>query len=157
VAEKKQRLPEIFGKTEHVVLLSDGHIEGDYQRRLQRPIQALRSANISVLAVGIGNPDETPVTGMEAGHCSNQHLEIDGTKVMIPLRADILRHIASETRGQYFAEAEAGRLVDFLRGQLKRRVDPDVETGQRRDVSRTFLGIATVGLFGFLLLSRTYL
>jgi hypothetical protein len=154
VARKKGRLPDIFGQVQHVVLLSDGHIEGDYRRSLQSPIEALRQADISVLAVGIGNPDETPVATVNDGQCSNQHLEVDGNKVMIPLRADILRHIASETQGQYFAEPEVGRLVSYLRGRLERRVDADVETAQRRDVSRMFLAFGTAGLFGFVFLSR---
>lgn len=154
VAEKKQRLPEIFGEVEQVILLSDGHIDGDYQRRLQRPVQALRSANISVLAVGVGNPDDTPITRTEAGQCSNQHIEIDGQKVRIPLRADILKFIASETRGQYFAEAQVGNLIQILRSELRRRVDGQTEVSQRRDMSWMFLGVGTLGLFGFLLLPR---
>jgi hypothetical protein len=154
VAEKKQRLPEIFGEVEQVVLLSDGHVEGDYQTRLQRPVQALRAANISVLAVGIGNPDDTPVTGTEAGQCSNQHIEIDGQKVMIPLRADVLKHIASETRGQYFSEPEAAGLTEVLRAELHQYTGSDADTGQRRDLSSVFLGIGTLGLFGFLFSTR---
>jgi len=150
VAQKKQRLPEIFGEVRQIILLSDGHFDGDYQRRLQRPIQDLRNANISVLAVGIGNPDDTPITGTDAGQCSNQHIEIDGQKVMIPLRADILKFIASETRGQYFSEAESDELIQFARAELRRRSSNDTESGQRQDISWMFLGVGTIGLFGFL-------
>lgn len=154
VAQKKQRLPDIFGQVEQVVLLSDGHIDGDYQRRLEKPIQGLRNESISVLAVGIGNANETPVTGTEAGRCSNQHIEIEGEKVMIPLRSDVLKHIASETRGQYYSEPEANKLIQNLRTQLHRRVDDRAGESQRRDISWMFLGIGTLGLFGFLYLPR---
>lgn len=152
VAQKKSRLPEIFGQVERVVLLSDGHIEGDYRRRLQGPLQSLRNADISVLAVGIGNPEDTPVTGTEGGLCSNQHIEIDGRKVMIPLRADILKHIASETRGQYFSEPDTDRLIRTLRADLRSRPAGASEIGQRRDISWMFLGAGTLGLFGFLII-----
>jgi hypothetical protein len=152
IAQKKQRLPEIFGQVGHVILLSDGHIDGDYQRQLQRPIQALRTANIGVFAVGIGNPDETPVTGTEAGQCSDQHIEIDGQKVMIPLRADILKFVSSETRGQYFSEAESDELIQLVRAQLRQRVDSNsqADVGHRRDISWIFLGVGTLGLFAYL-------
>lgn len=152
VAQKKQRLPEIFGQIRHLVLLSDGHIDRNYQRSLQRPLQDLRTANISVLAVGIGNPDDTPITGTEAGQCSNQHIEVSGQKVLIPLRADILKFIASETRGQYFSEAQSEKLIQFLRAELEGRGAPETEqdTGRRRDISWMFLALGTLGLFVYL-------
>jgi len=152
IAQKKQRLPRIFGQVRHVILLSDGHIGGDYRRRLVGPIQQLRAVNIRILAVGIGNPDDTPLTSVETGQCSNQHIEVDGQKVLIPLRADILKFIANETRGQYFSETEIDKLIQVVRGQLQGSMSQDDEpgAGQRRDLSWVFLGLATIALFGFL-------
>lgn len=151
IARKKQRLPGIFGQVRHVILLSDGHIGGDYRRRLQGPIQQLRAADIRIFAVGIGNPDDTPLTSVETGQCSNQPIEVDGQKVLIPLRADILKFIANETRGQYFSEAETDKLIQLVRGQLQGSVSQDDEpgAGQRRDFSWVFLGLATLALFAF--------
>lgn len=154
MAAKKRRLPEIYGQVGYVILLSDGHIGGDYRRRLREPIQDLRNADIKILAVGIGNPDATPLTDMVAGQCSNQHIEVDGQRVVIPLRADILTFIADATGGQYFSEAETDKLVQTLRAELRRIADKDVPpgTGQRRDLSSVFLGLATVALLGLLYL-----
>jgi hypothetical protein len=154
IAQKKQRLPEIFGSVRHVILLSDGHIGGDYRRRLRGPIQQLRAADIGILAVGIGNPDNTPITGRDAGQCNNQHIEVDGQKVLIPLRADILKFIANESRGQYFAEAETDKLIEVLRARLQSGIYQGDEPGtaQRRDISWVFLGLATLALLGFLCL-----
>ena len=159
IAQKKQRLPEIFGQVRQVILLSDGHIEGDYRRRLQGPIQQLQNADIKILVVGIGNQDDTPLTGVDRGQCSDQHIEVDGQKVMIPLRADILRFIAAETGGQYFSEAETEKLIRFVRAQLQRRTVQEVEScaGRKRDISWVFLSVATLSLFGFLFVRATAL
>jgi hypothetical protein len=154
VALKKQRLFGFYGDIRHVILLSDGNIEGDFRRGLREAIQQLRNAGIRVLAVGIGNPEATPLMAMEAGQCTNQNIEVDGQKVMIPLRGDVLKHIASETLGQYYSEAETDELVRALRAELRLDAEQSATSGAatRRDVSWVFLAVATLAFFGFLIL-----
>jgi hypothetical protein len=157
VAGKKNRLPGIYGEVEHVVLLSDGHVDGDYRRRLSRSVEELRAAGIRVSAVGIGNPVETPIADSENGQCVGRYIEQNGDRVLIPLRADVLKFVATESGGEYFAENETSRLIDTLRAELRVRVAADSATaGPRRDVSLLFLGIATLALLGFLYLPARF-
>lgn len=157
VAGKKRRLPGIYGGVEHVVLLSDGHVDGDYRRRLSRSVEELRAVGVRVSVVGIGNPVATPITDVENGQCIGRYLEQNGDRVMIPLRADVLKFVATESGGEYFAENETPRLVDTLRAELRARVAGDsAEPGPRRDISLPFLGIATLALVGFLYLPARF-
>lgn len=153
VAAKRERLPETYGDVSHVVVLSDGHVSGNYRRRLQTPIDKLRDAGVKVSTVGIGNPAETPIADTEAGQCSGRHVEVNGDKVMIPLRADILKFIATETGGSYFSEAETDRLIATLRAELEHEVGSvDASAAPRRDVGGVFLAVATLALLGFVYL-----
>ena len=153
-AAKKQRLPEIFGGVSDIILLSDGHIAGDYTRSLREPLQQLREAGIRILSVGIGNPGETPIMSIDREQCTNEFIELDGKVVNIPLRDDILKHIASETNGQYFAEGDTANLTRVLREGLARIGEGEqVEGGRyRRDISQIFLVVASISLFGLILL-----
>lgn len=153
VAEKRQRLPDIFGAVTHVVLLSDGHVGGDYRRRIGAPLSTLRASDVKVSTVGIGNRAATPITDNNGGQCINQHLEVSGDKVMIPLRADILKFIATEGGGDYFTENETDRLIQSLRVDLERR--PAADSGSsapHRDVSAVFIALATLALLVWLYL-----
>lgn len=153
VAAKKRRLPEIYGDVTHVIVLSDGYVSGDYRRRLQTPFAELAEAGIKVSTVGIGNPEETPIADVISGQCVNQLIEVNGDTVKIPLRADILKFIAIETGGAYYAETETSRLVQDLRSELAvGSVADSHSTGPRRDVSNVFLTIATLALLGFVYL-----
>lgn len=154
VADKKRKLPGSYGRVRHVILLSDGFVEGDFRRRMQDPVQELKDAGIQVIAVGIGNPGETPIMEIENGKCLNQHIEIDGQTVMIPLRDDILKYIASQTKGQYFAEGDTGKLVRLLRSDMVEALPDDtgLEGGMHRDISRIFLILATLALAGLVIL-----
>ena len=153
-AMKKNRLPKIYGNVDTVILLSDGHIDGNYTRSLREPLQQLRDAGIRILAVGVGNPGETPVMTIEREQCKNEFIEIDGNVVKIPLRVDILKYIATESGGQFFAEGDTDGLIEELRAGLA-QVDPDEATAatgrHRRDISPLFLFIGTASLFGLLL------
>jgi hypothetical protein len=150
VAAKKRRLPEIYGDVTHAILLSDGHVSGDFRRRLQEPFAQLADAGIKVSTVGIGNPEATPIADTVSGQCVNQLVEVSGDTVKIPLRADILKLIATETGGSYYTETETGRLVEELRAELTRGSVADAGSGgPRRDVSNIFLAIATLALLGF--------
>lgn len=154
MAMKKTRLPEIYSNVNTVIMLSDGHIDGDYTRSLRQPLQQLRDAGIRMLTVGVGNPGETPVLTIEREQCVQEFIELDGNVVKIPLRDDILKFIASESGGRYFAEGDTEGLLNELRAGLAQVDDTTASaaTGRhRRDISPVFLLIGTVALFGLLL------
>lgn len=155
VAKKKSKLPEIYGNVKQVVLLSDGHVEGAYQRRLRQAFQDVLDADIQILAVGIGNPGKTPIPRMEGGECAGRFLEARGEAIGVPLRDDILKFIAGEARGQYFGEGEVGELIRFLQEEGLSEVPEGTDFGetQRRDIGWIFLISATLALFGMLALS----
>ncbi len=151
VAGKKNRLPEIYGNVSDVILLSDGHVGGSYQRRFQKAFEALRKTGIKVHAVGIGNPGETPIPARTpGGACTRDLASAEGKTVLIPLRDDILTFIAAGTQGKYFGEGATGALVRFLRENGLRNISRDVvlDKKQRRDASFWFLVFATVAAFG---------
>ena len=151
VAGKKNRLPEIYGNVSQVILLSDGHVGGSYQRRLQGALEELRKTGIKVLSVGIGNPGETPIPARApGGACTRELASAEGKTVLIPLRDDILTFIAAGTRGKYFGEGATGALVKFLRETGLRKISPDVvlDKKQRADASFWFLVFGTIAAFG---------
>lgn len=154
VAQKKERLPEIFGNVENVILLSDGHVGGGFRRRLAEPIRELQEAGVRVLSVGVGNPEPTPISRTASdGKCIGKHIEVDGQTVAIPLRDDILKFVASETGGRYFAEGETEELAAWLRESMFEEVeDSPGLAGRRQDVSWFFLIPSTIGLIGLLVL-----
>jgi Ca-activated chloride channel family protein len=154
IADKKSRLPEIYGTVSKVILISDGNVTGDYRRRLSEPLSRLRSAGVQVLTVGIGNPGETPIMVSERGRCINEHIELDGETVLIPLRDDVLKFIAGESQGQYFAEGETERLIETLRAGLELITGSlDAENlSYRKDISIYFLTLASLALLGLIVL-----
>lgn len=147
MAAKKKRLPEIFDNVHHIVLLSDGNVSGNFTRRLQAPLAELQEMGVRVSTVGIGNPVATAITDIEQGECSNRHVEVDANTVLIPLRADVLKHIATESEGNYYTEAQSQDLISALRGELQDA--PNSGDGPTRDVSMAFLVLATAALFGY--------
>lgn len=154
VADKKERLPGIYGKVNKLILISDGNVGGAYRRRLAEPLGRLRNSGIEVLVVGVGNPGETPIMVQERGQCINQNLEMDGEAVMIPMRDDVLKFIASEGQGQFFAEANTELLVEAVRSGLVLIPGEEDDTGgqYRRDISLYFLAFATLALLGLVIL-----
>ena len=154
IAQKKTRLPQIYGNVSKLILLSDGHIGGDYTRSMAEPLQHLRDAGIKVLAVGVGNPGETPIVNMDGELCTNEFIEMDGKVVSIPLRDDILKHLANESNGKFFTEGDRAGLIRLLREELQQDNSATATAAgrHRRDVSPVFLLIGTLSLFGLLLL-----
>jgi len=154
IVDKKSRLPDIFGDITKVILISDGYVSGDFRRRLSVPLTRLRNTGVQVLTVGIGNPGETPIMASERGQCLNESINLDGETVLIPLRDDVLKFIASETQGLYFAEGETERLIETLRAGLV--LIPGGEDSQidsyRKDISVYFLTLASIALLGLILL-----
>jgi Ca-activated chloride channel family protein len=158
VAAKKTRLPNIYGKVNKLILISDGNIGGDYSRRLAEPLGQLRNSGIEVLVVGVGNPGETPIMVQERDRCINQNLEMDSEAVMIPMRDDVLKFIASEGQGQFFAEGNTESLVEAVRSGLVLIPAEEVNTGggYRRDISLYFLAITTLALLGLRILGSNF-
>jgi hypothetical protein len=154
IVQKRERLPELFGNVNRLILLSDGFVSGDYRRRFAQPLAQLRNAGIGVMAIGIGNPGETPIMVTERGQCMNQHIEMDGEVVLIRLRDDVLKFIAGETQGQYYAEGDVERLVRDLRSGLGTLTgeEGELQGGYRRDISTWFLIIASLSLLGLVAL-----
>jgi hypothetical protein len=158
LTQKKTKVPEIYGQVNHVVLLSDGFVNVDYRRRMSGPLSELRDAGIKVTAVGIGNPGGTPLMQTERGLCIDAQLEVNSEIIMIPLRDDVLKFIAGETQGQYFAEGETDSVINMLRNEIQSITSVDhsvtrVSNGQ--DISWIFLVTATISLLG-LILSSAY-
>jgi hypothetical protein len=149
VADKIERLPGVYGGVKHLVLLSDGHVSGAYARRFQEPLRRLGEAGVGISAVGIGNPQATPVLVADDGRCTGAPIEIDGERVLIPLRDDVLKHIATESGGGYYSEREPDRLVAALRAELEPALREDGSGGSRRDVGALFAGISALALLGF--------
>ena len=108
VAGKKNRLPEIYGNVSQVILLSDGHVGGSYQRRLQKSFEELRKTGIKVLTVGIGNPGETPIPARApGGACTRELARSEGQTVLLPPRADILALTPAGHPGQFLCGGAA--------------------------------------------------
>jgi len=154
IANKKANYPDIYGKTEYVILFSDGYVEGNWRDELTQSISEIKTAGIKVIAVGIGNPGETPIPRMSGDECQEDYLQTNGRILRIPLQDDLLKFIATETNGEYFGEGTIDELTQFLREQtLTVRESNTIFTPeQRRDISGMFLLSATIALFGFLLL-----
>jgi hypothetical protein len=154
LAHKKVTYPDIYGKVDYAILFSDGHMEGNWRDELTKAIAELRQSGIKVLAVGIGNPGETPIPRLYGGECTDDFLQVSGRTLRIPLNDDLLKFIATESGGEYFGEGTVDELIEFMREETL----ASAETGtpfteeQRRDISWLFLLTATVALFGFLLL-----
>ena len=154
ISEKRIKLPDIYGDVKHLVLISDGFVSGDYRRRFAEPLAQLRNAGVKVMVVGIGNPGETPIMHTERDQCVNENIEMDGEVVLIQLRDDVLKYIASETQGQFFSEADTEGLIQALRAGLE-IVFVDDEGRQdrhRNDISSIFLATASLSLFGLIAL-----
>lgn len=156
IADKKQDLPEMYGNVRHVILLSDGHLDdNEWRGNLEQPLQRLAAAGISVHAVGIGNPAETPIPITDQqGLCRDQLTEANGRTVRIPLRSDVLQAIATGSQGHYYEERQTGELIRFLRENTLLEVNGEAGFGQdqRRDIGWALLLPASAALFGLLLL-----
>ena len=154
VANKKITYPDIYGHVEYVVLFSDGHVEGDWRNELTQSIGELQQAGIKVLAVGIGNPGETPMPRVIGGECMDDYIMVNGRTLRIALQDDLLKFIATETGGEYFGEGTIDDLIEFMRDQTLKTAEENTAftRDQRRDISGIFLLSASIALFGFLLL-----
>jgi hypothetical protein len=154
LARIKTTYPDIYGNVEYVILFSDGHVEGDWRDELSQSISEIRAAGIKVLAVGIGNPGETPIPRMSGDECQEDYLQANGRTLRIPLQDDLLKFVATESGGEYFGEGTVDELINFMREQTLAEAENNTvfTPDQRRDISGMFLLSATIALFGFLLL-----
>jgi hypothetical protein len=154
IAEKKTKLPDIYGNVKKLILISDGFVSGDYRRRFSEPLSLLRNVGMEVMVVGIGNPGDTPIMSTDRNQCVNENIEMDGEVVLIQMRDDVLKFIAAETKGQFFAETDTEGLIQQLRSGLD-IVDEDNGSSiarHRNDISSIFLIMASLSLFGLIAL-----
>ncbi len=156
VAGKKQTMPQLYKNVEHVILLSDGHLEDDdWRQQLEQPLKDLLEAGITLLVVGIGNAVDTPVPLTDQEDvCSDTMIVIDGKTIRIPFRSDILQVIASGSQGKYFEESETGKLIRYLREETLADITAEVQFSeeQRKSIGWIFLIPAAMALFGLFLL-----
>lgn len=155
IAGKKQRLPQYYGDVRHVILISDGHLEGDYQTRLRVPFIELQKAGISVVSMGIGNAGETPVPiTTEGGQCrKDYYTDLQGKRIHVPLRDDILTFISAATEGAYFGESQTEELIQYLKNNGLEDIEEEAASTERlrRDVSWIFMTLATIALIGLMI------
>lgn len=156
IAARKQTMPKLYNNVEHVILLSDGHLEDEeWRQHLEQPLKDLLGAGITLLVVGIGNTVDTPVPLTDQQDiCSDELIVIDGKTIRIPFRSDILQVIATGSQGEYFEEADTGELIRYLRDETLADVPAGVQFGeeQRKSIGWVFLVPAAVALFGLFLL-----
>ncbi|HEX2094283.1 MAG TPA: VWA domain-containing protein, partial [Longimicrobiaceae bacterium] len=101
-----------------LVLMTDGEALEEREEVLLAAEYADR-VGVTVHTVGIGTaagarvPDLDPVTGVRRGF----KRDVDGTEVVSRLDEELLREVARETGGSYFALSEPGAL-ERLRGEL---------------------------------------
>ena len=161
IAGKKQRLAELYNDVSYVILLSDGHIEGNYQNSLRLPFIELAKTGIRIISVGIGNPGETPVPIVtDTGQCRKElYTDLQGNRIFVPLRDDVLAYIAAGTQGNYFGESQITEIVRYLRDNGLENIGADIENIEpyRRDISWIFLVFVTVTLLGVLILKTNRL
>jgi hypothetical protein len=152
-ARKKATYPDIYGNVKYIILFSDGYMEGEWRNELALSMEELRQSDLKVLAVGIGNPGETPIPRVVRDECYDDYLQYNGRILRIPLQDDLMKFIATETGGEYFGEGNIDELVRFVREETL--VSASVETGftieQQRDISWIFLLSATIATFLFLI------
>jgi hypothetical protein len=157
IANKKIRLPDIYKDISYVIMLSDGHVEGNYQNRFRLPFQELQEANIKIITVGVGNVGETPIPILtDSGVCRRDlYTDLQGNTIYIPLRDDILTFIASGTGGEYFGEGEAEQLIRYMRNNgLKVADNEEITLNQHRDISLHILLLTGVSLIGMAIMSK---
>lgn len=152
LAEKKINLPDKYSNVKTVILLTDGNLKGDYIRELEEPIKKITESGLSIVSVGIGNPDPTPIPIKEDGSCVDKFIVKEGTLITMGLQSDTLKYVAQSTSGKYFGEAELTQLLAYLReDSLKDTlINADITQRQRTDVSWIFLLISSISLFGYM-------
>jgi hypothetical protein len=137
VARHKSQDP-LWAKVTDVVLLADGNITRAQQDLLSKAIQLVNEADLTINAVGIGDPNgqRIPVVD-ENGNVTQKYEALkDGTQVVTYLQEAPLRGIAERTGGRYFSQADAGDLTEHLRTKLAPRqestaVEESIVVGSR--------------------------
>jgi hypothetical protein len=154
IVQKKKVLSHIYGNVQYVILLSDGNIDGDYRKTLEESLLNLGAAEIKIIPVGIGNQEATPIPISEDGKCVNKFIVKEDNHIGIGLRADVLKYVATATKGQFFGEVESDALVRFLRDEGLENTFVNSGTGQRQrdDISWLFLIVGSLSLFGFMVM-----
>jgi hypothetical protein len=152
LAEKKIKLPDVYKNVNTVILLSDGNLKGDYIRELEEPIKKVTESGLSIVSVGIGNSDPTPIPIKEDGSCVDKFIVKEGTLITMGLQSDSLKYVSQSTSGKYYGEGELTPLITHLRdNSLKDTlINADITQRQRTDLSWIFLLISSISLFGYM-------
>lgn len=159
VASKKQELPGIYGDVRQVILISDGLLrEEDWRQQLSDATNRLRQTDTTVVALGIGNTEATPIhLTNDDGECLEESIEIGGNVIRVALVRDTLIKATEDTQGRYFDEHQVVEAVEYLReaGLLKAPpVNTEWHEEQRRYLGGTFLVLATLALILLLVWER---
>ena len=154
VVEKKQSLPKLYENVKYIILLTDGNLNGDYKKNLEKSINSLSNSELIVIPVGIGNLEPTAIPTDEDGQCVEKFIVKEDELITISLKKDTLQFIAAGTKGKYFGEGETGQLVTYLRENTLEEtfIDSNISQRQRNDISWFFLTIASLALFGYMLM-----
>lgn len=154
VAQKKEKLPQIYGGVDYAIFVTDGNVNASEEGRFREAVARLNQAGIHLLIVGVGSAGGLPIPDVENGRCFDDTIKVDGKEVRIALRADILRTVANDTQGRYFGEGETGELVKFMREHTLHKAPAHTvfSAAQQRDAGWIFLALATVALFAMILL-----
>jgi Ca-activated chloride channel homolog len=154
IVQKKQNIPEQYENLKYIILLTDGNLKGDYEKRLEETIIQLVNHEIKVVSVGIGNPEPTAIPIKEEGKCVDKFIVKEDKLITIPLNSDTLQFIATSSNGQYFGEGETEDLVSYLRENALEDIfiDSGFSQRQRNDISWIFIMIFTLALFGYIFL-----
>ncbi len=152
--EKKQRLPDIYGNLKFVILLTDGNLSDKYRTELDDAINKLQLDEITIVPVGIGDPDRTPIPTREDGRCVDKFIVKDGNLITVPINPESMRFIADSTGGQYFGEGDLEDLVAYLRTNSLRDsfVNTTISQRQRKDISWIFLIFTTIAFLLYMLI-----
>jgi Ca-activated chloride channel homolog len=124
--EQGERQPGVpFTGSAAVVVLSDGDNTAQLDPRALAPVAT--QAGVRVFSVGLGSP-------------SGAVVEIDGYSVATALDAELLRGIARDSGGAYFAAADAATLE-----RIYQQIDLKLTTvGRETEITAIFAGVALV-------------
>lgn len=142
----------LWQKVTQVVLLADGNITKAQQDLFSRSLDMVRTAGLSIDAVGIGDPRGQRINVLDdKGNVTEKYETLkDGTQVESALNEGVLRGVAERTGGRYFSQGDVADLTEYLRTKLEPKqrnaaADENVVVGSR-DMSWVLLIPFTLAL-----------
>ncbi len=131
-----------------VVLLSDGE---DHEGTIDEAVESLRSAGVTVLAVGCGTPDGAPIPAGDGGYKKDRSDKVVTTR----LEEDVLQKLAVDTGGRVFRASAGGAEIEEIAHTLAGMESSESATVLRARYEERYqipLGIALAALAGEALL-----